>query len=678
MLRRKKLTLIYVWTIFIFGYAQTNQERSSLRINQPQTLAKEFPNGVTETPAMFGIPSYSHGSSITGILVYPQPQDLEGCYAIDKSHSRTPWPTEGIVIVIVDRGNCTFVTKIRHCEQVGANAAIIIDNIDEDRIPYMADDGSGGSLTIPSMLIRKKDGLKIKNAMAKGSVVVTLSWNLNHPDNVVEWEFWTSANDDVGLGFKKSFKQAIEALGNQQAFTPRYFLRNGKYSGCTDQSLPCGSQCTNNGRYCAVDPEHDYDIGLDGAHVVRENLRQICLFQYLNSTGNTLKWWDYTVQFDTICGEQNEKSWTPSCSRTIMTQLGIDPEPVFKCVKDSGGSDMLGGENTLLKAALDLKLNRGIFFLPTIIINDIHYRGSLSCPPPIDIAHCGVLSTICAGYKDDTEPDACRSSPGCDVGVARDDCGVCGGNGTYDGCGQCLDPNDPKFKAKGKFDPCGECKNIDDEDWGHGCAGCDGVANSGKKVDECGVCAGPGRDACGSCVELGNAARVPPGEGGWDSCNKCLRFDSPSFNNTCLDCAGVPNGLKKKDNCGECDGPGKDVCDRCLPIGSTSRMSKDDGGLDRCGRCLKFDDPLWNTTCVAASNGNNTHTPIYVIIMIIVGTLAIAGIVVFFVMRERERRMKRDIDSLLKQYLPLDTTNQPLSLNDDFSTVGENSSMMTT
>merc|ERR1712113_1050203 len=116
-----------------------------------------------------------------------------------------------------------------------------------------------------------------------------------------------------------------------------------------------------------------------------------------------------------------------------------------------------------------------------------------------------------------------------------------------------------------------------------------------------------------------------------------------------------------------------DVCHRCLPPDSPNRMTKDIGGLDRCGRCIKFDDPLWNTTCVTAKNSSGNHTPIYIIIIIIVGTLIVAGIIVFFVMRERERRMKRDIDSLLKQYLPLDT-NQPLSLNDGFSTAVENSS----
>merc|ERR1712079_545695 len=106
------------------------------------------------------------------------------------------------------------------------------------------------------------------------------------------WEFWTSSNDHGSRDFKEDFKEAVQLLGDHASFQPHYYLVGGCRRGCCSQWLPCGNQCTNNGRYCAVDPEHDLSSGLDGAHVVRENLRQICLWQYLNRTGNTLKWWD--------------------------------------------------------------------------------------------------------------------------------------------------------------------------------------------------------------------------------------------------------------------------------------------------------------------------------------------------------------------------------------------------
>lgn len=59
---------------------------------------------------------------------------------------------------MVDRGNCSFVTKVRNIEALGVKLAIIAD----DRNEYaenliMADDGSGHSISIPSFIINKAD-----------------------------------------------------------------------------------------------------------------------------------------------------------------------------------------------------------------------------------------------------------------------------------------------------------------------------------------------------------------------------------------------------------------------------------------------------------------------------------------------------------------------------------------
>ena len=40
----------------------------------------------------------------------------------------------------------------------------------------------------------------------------------------------------------------------------------------------CGSLCTNRGRYCMTDPDFDTKAGVSGADVVRESLRQKCIW----------------------------------------------------------------------------------------------------------------------------------------------------------------------------------------------------------------------------------------------------------------------------------------------------------------------------------------------------------------------------------------------------------------
>jgi hypothetical protein len=62
-------------------------------------------------------------------------------------------------IMIADRGSCSFVTKVRNMQNLGAAVAIVVDNSDEDiNEIVMSDDGTGAGIRIPSMLISKSDG----------------------------------------------------------------------------------------------------------------------------------------------------------------------------------------------------------------------------------------------------------------------------------------------------------------------------------------------------------------------------------------------------------------------------------------------------------------------------------------------------------------------------------------
>jgi extracellular elastinolytic metalloproteinase len=71
-------------------------------------------------------------------------------------------------VILVDRGNCTFVTKVRNIEQLGVKMAIIGDSFKEDTENLiMADDGTGHSINIPSFIIRFTDSNKIKAVLAK-------------------------------------------------------------------------------------------------------------------------------------------------------------------------------------------------------------------------------------------------------------------------------------------------------------------------------------------------------------------------------------------------------------------------------------------------------------------------------------------------------------------------------
>ena len=47
--------------------------------------------------------------------------------------------------VLVERGNCTFVTKAKHAQTLGANMVVIVDSLEEhSENLVMSDDGFGG------------------------------------------------------------------------------------------------------------------------------------------------------------------------------------------------------------------------------------------------------------------------------------------------------------------------------------------------------------------------------------------------------------------------------------------------------------------------------------------------------------------------------------------------------
>ena len=80
-------------------------------------------------------------------------------------------------------------------------------------------------------------------------------------------------------------------------------------------AFSCDNQCTNNGRYCNVDPEDDLDKGASGADVVQENLRQLCFWREMNATGDISPYWNYISKFDTDCSILH--TWE-SCSWDTM------------------------------------------------------------------------------------------------------------------------------------------------------------------------------------------------------------------------------------------------------------------------------------------------------------------------------------------------------------------------
>ena len=106
----------------------------------------------------------------------PEPFNTE----IEDSQDAEAWEVQqdafSTKIVLVDRGNCTFVTKVRNAERAGASLVVVIDDrVENITDVIMGDDGTGTGIRIPSMLIGRDSGKKLKSFAIESKHLATLS-----------------------------------------------------------------------------------------------------------------------------------------------------------------------------------------------------------------------------------------------------------------------------------------------------------------------------------------------------------------------------------------------------------------------------------------------------------------------------------------------------------------------
>jgi hypothetical protein len=162
-------------------------------------------------------------------------------------------------IVLLDRGNCSFVTKVRNAERAGASLVVVIDDREEIITNViMGDDGTGTGIRIPSMLIGKDSGKILKDFAVTSDSTATLSaeFTLANPHSYSEVELWYSSNNVLALDFIKEFDKYQHQLADYVHFTPRFVTWG--CPACTPEFKK--EECFGNGKYCA--PNHNKSTDL--------------------------------------------------------------------------------------------------------------------------------------------------------------------------------------------------------------------------------------------------------------------------------------------------------------------------------------------------------------------------------------------------------------------------------
>jgi len=376
--------------------------RAQLRILAPDSLAGQFPDThgiIYGTTATFGAPYY--GERVMGRLLYGESQGQDHCtaedYAIEapKVTPEDPFGPHGfsekklVNVVLVRRGSCTFVTKVRIAQHKEAHAVIVVDKAsstltaEEIQHVMMGDDGKGYSVKIPSILISRFEGQKLIDAVKQGPVIVELAWDIPR-SMVVVADFWMSSGSRESSEFLQRFKDCAETLKHHLQFVPHYHVFRLPPSA----SAAYGKLCTDeSSQYCAPDPDGPGPI--TGADVVEEDLRQLCIWNVTARTSPDIvgaatysqEFWDYVVLLADRCPMKDDRPsrrFSEKCSHKVMEEVGIARDKVDACIQSSR------------KKLLDEQIKNTAWSPQALRVNGWRYSG------PLDPE--AVLKAVCSGY----------------------------------------------------------------------------------------------------------------------------------------------------------------------------------------------------------------------------------------------------------------------------------------
>ena len=298
-------------------------------------------------------------------------------------------------IVLLSRGNCSFVRKSKNVQELGGALALITDIHTQDpETVIMVDDGTGASIVIPTILISKEDGETIKKAVkdseknnegttrAKEYVVLIISFDIDNPDDRVEYDIWYTSGDYKALNFIRDMHSYHTKLENNVLMTPHMIVQT--CSWCSSNEIEQNCIVSREVVYCAPPSNSPW---VQGKEILRQGLQDICVYEVYknsNSLKDREKWWNY---MDNVHDCQLTR-YSFDCIKAAMNKAGVDERKVQSCL--SNEDNMLRDEHSLMQSS-------GIFYNPAVVINNKVYRGSLDPE--------NVFRTICAGFN--VTPSVC-------------------------------------------------------------------------------------------------------------------------------------------------------------------------------------------------------------------------------------------------------------------------------
>ena len=180
------------------------------------------------------------------------------------------------------------------------------------------------------------------------------------------FDFWLSTSNIHAYTFLSEFYQDYILLQDNIQFTPWYATWPiSRYSSFSfdDETNP---NCVSGGRYCAQDP--DGTGLLTGRDVLKEDLRQICIWKNYNNT-----WWQYVLDYahNSLC----INNLSSICINQITEKNKIDSKVIDDCYETSFATENhYLSDNILFKEQRDQMEKSGVRLFPIAVINQMIYR----------------------------------------------------------------------------------------------------------------------------------------------------------------------------------------------------------------------------------------------------------------------------------------------------------------
>lgn len=176
--------------------------------------------------------------------------------------------------------------------------------------------------------------------------------------------------DPKSMGFLTDFYTNQSLILQKTNLIPHYYL--WECEACNGTQISKNEDCISNGKYCAPDP--DEGGPLTGADVVKEDIRQLCVYKNVEQK----QWLEYLRNFFIGCILSKNVIDLEGCSKQALDKTTIDNSKIYNCYNSSfeGDKNPVVDDNTLLKdERLAFQKNK-VQIWPALYLNKMPFRVS--------------------------------------------------------------------------------------------------------------------------------------------------------------------------------------------------------------------------------------------------------------------------------------------------------------